>query len=124
MAEPTNSNASPAALRTDYDRRSDEVSHLEGHLPDPPAAGGPGGGRDLPQPAASVSDLRHGSDGRGKWADSGSSASVRVAEIRQENADGDVSHRDIAWLCGVAEAASRLVAAGRGSRELAEALSW
>ena len=32
----------------------------------------------------------------------------RIEEIRQENLGGDVSAKDIAWLCEVAEAAARL----------------
>jgi len=36
-----------------------------------------------------------------------SSVAVRVAEIRSENHQGDVSANDIEWLCGVASAAAR-----------------
>jgi hypothetical protein len=35
--------------------------------------------------------------------------SARIEEIRQENRSGDVSYRDIEWLCSVAEAAEALI---------------
>lgn len=35
--------------------------------------------------------------------------SERIEEIRQENRSGDVSYRDVAWLCRVAEIAERIV---------------
>ena len=37
--------------------------------------------------------------------------SGRIAEIRQENRGGDVSARDIEWLCRIAEAADGFHAA-------------
>lgn len=38
--------------------------------------------------------------------------SARIEEIRTENHFGDVSTRDIEWLCKVAEAAERVLFSG------------
>jgi hypothetical protein len=35
--------------------------------------------------------------------------SARIEELRQENRGGDVSSRDIEWLCSVADAAEYLL---------------
>lgn len=41
--------------------------------------------------------------------------SARIAEIRQENAHGDVGSRDIEWLCKIADGVERLLVALEGA---------
>lgn len=103
-------------------RRGYEESFPNGFLSDQAAPCGAGGRGDLVQPATAVSGVREGRHGAPERLASAASPAIRLAEIRQENSNGDVSYRDIEWLCGVGEAAVRLVAAGRGSRELMDAL--
>lgn len=56
---------------------------------------------------------------RNRQAEIGDDILVRVAEIRQENHGGDVSFRDIAWLC---DRVAELSAARATAEQLREAL--